>query len=504
MAPGRSDPVSQGTRERNGTGSSILLLEMKRTFLAATLLAACLSAQAQIASLEDSKILAKKVIDAIAKGDADAFLALAEPELIAQIGEPTARGFVGDLSKSGTFGDPVLTYDVGEVRYFNFTITKNEKTRNLVMVLGAGSASKFYSMGLQPVAKPKEKPYAPKTDNRGKSELDKVVQKSVERYFIGQEPVGVSIGILIKGKTYFYNYGEQTVGKGILPTKNSVYEIGSITKTMTGTLLARAVLDKKIGLDDDIRKYLPAGYDHIQWEGKPVTFRHLATHTSGLPANPASVSSISLYDPWKPLTREKLMNDLQKGKLQKEPGTEFEYCNLGVGLLGHLVADRYGKSYEAFLNDFILKPAGMNSSGITLTEAQSKNYIDAHNAKRGVTSHWNVNGVEAAGAVKSDCADMLKFSAWLMNPKNGAAKLATTKSSPLSTGPYADMGLCWGLAKTRVAGQTYHHSGGTGGFSTNLRIAPERQIAVIVMTNSYESGPENLGADILYLASQLK
>lgn len=477
---------------------------MKRTFLAATLLAACLSAQAQIASLEDSKILAKKVIDAIAKGDADAFLALAEPEFVAQVGEPAVRGFVGDLSKSGTFGDPVLTYDVGEVRYFNFTITKNEKTRNLVMVLGAGSASKFYSMGLQPAAKPKEKRYAPKTDNRGKSELDKLVRKSVERYFTAQEPVGLSIGILIKGKTYFYNYGEQTVGKGVLPTKNSVYEIGSITKAMTGTLLAQSILDQKIGLDDDIRKYLPAGYEHIQWEGKPVTFRHLATHTSGLPVKPAGVSSFTIYDPWKPLTREKLMMDLQKRKLQREPGTEFEYCNMGVGVLGHLVADQYGKSFEAVLSDLILKPAGMQNSGITLTESQTRNYVDAHNAKRGVTGHWNVNGIEAAGAVKSDSVDMLKFSAWVMDPKNEAAKLAMTKATPLTSGPYTDTGLCWGRTKTRVAGWVSQHSGGTGGFSTALKVAPERQIAVIVMTNSYESDPGDLSADILYLASQLK
>ena len=457
-------------------------------------------AQAQIASVEDSKILAGAILDAFNKGDGDAFIKLADPEFLNAMGEASLRGFAGSWKNAGQLMDPVLIHDVGEFRYFKFTIKKGEKSRETMMILGAGAKDKFFSLGLRGMPKPGKAPFTPKSDLTGSSPLDLAVKKATDFYYWQQQPVGTSIGILKDGRMSFYNFGETAVDSGVMPTKNSIYEIGSITKAFTGTMLARAVLDKKISLDDDIRRYLPKGFEHLHWEGTPVTVRHLSNHSSGLPSSPKSISSESLFNPWKPLTREQLFEDLRTDKMVAKPGEKVEYNNLAVGLLGHIIADRYKTTYESLLKDMILKPVGMKNSGIHLTPAQFGAFVNAHNGSRKQTSWWNVNGAEAAGAVRSDAEDMLKFASWVLDPKNKAAQLATTKT--ISAGPMLDLGLCWVLRKYRTVGRVYEHSGGTGGFTTQLVIAPDKKMAVVVLTNSFDSSPENLASDILFLASK--
>ena len=96
----------------------------------------------------------------------------------------------------------------------------------------------------------------PITDNPLKTKIDSLVQKCVVEIFNDKNIFGLSIGIYKNGKEFYYNYGSLEKDKHVLPTSATVYEIGSITKTFTGILLAQAFLDKKIKLDDDIRKYL--------------------------------------------------------------------------------------------------------------------------------------------------------------------------------------------------------------------------------------------------------
>ena len=235
--------------------------------------------------------------------------------------------------------------------------------------------------------------------------------------------------------------------------------------------------------------------------GTPVVVRQLSNHSSGLPITPKSIVTDSLFNPWKPLTREQLFKDLRTDKMVSKPGEKIEYNNLAVGLLGHLVAAQYQTDYETLLGRMILKPAGMKNTGIHLSPAQFQHYVDAHNSSRKKTSWWSVNGCEAAGAIRSDAEDMLKFASWVMNPKNKAVQLATTKTT--GAGPTVDLGLCWVLRKFRMAGNIYEHSGGTGGFTTKLVIAPEKKMAVVVLTNSFDSNPDNLASDILFLASNV-
>ena len=467
----------------------------------AVVVSSCSYSYAQVASAAEAQKIADSVIDAFNSQDIDRFLALGEKEFIAATGESSARDLVASWKESGTLSKAALILDTGEVRHYKFTVSKNGKSSDLVLSLGVNTDGKFFSLGLNGLPKPKGKPFEPKTDNPRKSAMDELVAKATSFYFQQTNPVGVSIAILKDGKAHFYNYGETAVDTGALPTKDSIYEIGSMTKAMTGTMLARAVLDKKLSLDDDIRKYLPAGFDHLQWEGTPVLIRHLSNHTSGLPSHPKSVDSNSLDDPWKPLTRKQLFEDLRTDKMVRKPGSQGAYSNLAVGVLGHIIADQYHRTYEALLRDLILLPAGMRSTAIHLTPSQEKLFVSPHNEESKPTSHWNVNGIEGAGAVRSSSADILKFSAWLMRPDNKAAQLAMTKSSDTVIVPLLDLGLCWVLRNSRTVGRTSEHSGGTGGFTTQIILSPEKRIAVVVLTNSFNSNPTGLAQDLLFLAA---
>ena len=103
--------------------------------------------------------------------------------------------------------------------------------------------------------------------------------------------MGLSIGILKDGKTIFYDYGETAKGNAQLPDQNTIFEIGSISKTFTAILLADAVNSGKIKLDDPVSKYLPDSIPKLQYNNVPITIASLSNHSSGIPRMPNNMSS---------------------------------------------------------------------------------------------------------------------------------------------------------------------------------------------------------------------
>jgi CubicO group peptidase (beta-lactamase class C family) len=102
--------------------------------------------------------------------------------------------------------------------------------------------------------------------------IDTLVQKLGEKFMSNPQAVGLSIGIYDKGKSSYYNFGTTTKDKNDLPSENTTYEIGSITKTFCSYLLARAVLEKKVILTDDIRKYIGGDYPNLEFNGHAIQY----------------------------------------------------------------------------------------------------------------------------------------------------------------------------------------------------------------------------------------
>lgn len=197
------------------------------------------------------------------------------------------------------------------------------------------------------------------TDNPLKKPLDSLVDQSVSAFMKNNSRVGISIGVIKDGTSYLYNYGSTLKEKQNLPTGNTVYEIASITKTFGATLLAKAVLDKKVSLQDDIRKYLSEDYPNLNDNETPVTLLNLANLTSGLPnwmpdkdifgkADPDAIPFIldSVHTKY---SRKDFFHDLHDVKLTAVPGSFSKHCNTAAQLLGFIMESVYKNSFEHLL-----------------------------------------------------------------------------------------------------------------------------------------------------------
>ncbi|HEU4609625.1 MAG TPA: serine hydrolase domain-containing protein, partial [Chitinophagaceae bacterium] len=186
------------------------------------------------------------------------------------------------------------------------------------------------------------------SDNPLRTRLDSLVDQRVQRYFRDGKSVGLSIGIVEKGATHFYNYGETQAGNKQLPDKHTIFEIGSTTKSFTGILLGQAILDKKIQLDRDIRDYLKEPYPNLSFRGTPIRIRDLANHTSGITRIFPNMWQRAAYDSLNPLqdyNRELLYEGLHQMKMDTLPGKIYSYSNMAVALLGTILEDAYRQDY---------------------------------------------------------------------------------------------------------------------------------------------------------------
>src|SRR4051812_19644476 len=172
-----------------------------------------------------------------------------------------------------------------------------------------------------------------------------IVEQSVDPLLKSDAIVGCVVGIFDHDKTDVRGYGEIHRGAGDKPTGNTIYEIGSMTKAFTGTLLADMVKRDLVKLDDTVQNYLPANVKLHVAEKKPIKLVDLASQSSGLPRMPDNVNPKDARNPYADYTSERLFEFLKNLQVSRPPGT-YEYSNLGVGLLGSLLARKAGKSYE--------------------------------------------------------------------------------------------------------------------------------------------------------------
>lgn len=322
------------------------------------------------------------------------------------------------------------------------------------------------------------------TDNPMQTGLDSLIDRSVRRYLQDNRAVGVSIGILIENKTYFYNYGETKAGNGKLPGNRTVYEIGSITKAFTGILLAQAVLDKKINLDDDIRKYLKDAYPNLEYKGTPISIKDLTNHTSRITRIFPNMWERPEYDSLNPLkdyTRKLLYEGLHNMKMDTFPGRVSSYSNMAVALLGTILEDVYNQSYISLVSKNILEPLSMRDTRIDISTLPANAIAWPHNGNRQPVPHWDLQCLPAMGALRSTTFDLVQF----IKANNTGASAAIALSHQLTRGTNKDgMGMNWFIHTTPEGYREIEHSGGTGGSRSSLNCYPEINAGFIILTNS--------------------
>ncbi len=321
-----------------------------------------------------------------------------------------------------------------------------------------------------------------KHTNPLKTSIDSVVHREAKKYFDKNNGVGIIIGISNNGVRSYYGYGETKVNNQEIPTANHIFEIGSITKTFTGSLLSKAIADKKLRIDDPVKKYLPSGL-LLSKDNVEITFKNLTTHTSGLDGLMSNYTEAPDFDnnnPYKTYTEKLLFEYMKKNGPITRPGEKHAYSNWGVGLLGVTLSKVYKKSYKKLLQEFIWKPLNMNSTGLLVGPKQSSLFVDGHDAANITTSHWDFDCMAPAGGIKSNAIDMLNyFEAQLTNKLKFSAQ---SHQSLFVVSTNSFVGMNWFTQKFGNK-EIIWHNGGTGGFSTFGGFVKNDKTAIIIMAN---------------------
>jgi len=300
--------------------------------------------------------------------------------------------------------------------------------------------------------------------------------------------VGIIVGIINPSGTRYYSYGKTAVSGNQRPDENTVFEIGSITKVFTSTLLADMVERGEVTLDDQIEKYLPKGVRAPTRNGQSITLAHLATHTSSLPRLPDNLLPSDANNPYADYSVEQMYEFLSGYRLQRDIGAQYEYSNYGGGLLGHILALRSGMSYEGLFVQRIGNELGMGNTRITFTREMTRRLAKGHTGNIEV-SNWDIPALAGAGALRSTALDMLTFLAANMGLKQSrlySAMKTTHKQRNQAGPPDMHIGLGWHI-RTSGNRRLIWHNGGTGGYWGFVGFVKDKQTGVVVLTNTSQS-----------------
>jgi D-alanyl-D-alanine-carboxypeptidase/D-alanyl-D-alanine-endopeptidase len=303
--------------------------------------------------------------------------------------------------------------------------------------------------------------------------------------------VGVTVGILWQGERWTLGRGRLRATEAASVDANSIFEIGSVTKVFTATLLAEMVEQGLIRLDDPVQRHLPDDV-RVPIRGRPITLCDLATQTSGLPRLPPGLFRRSLrhrHDPYAGFSERDLLDAVAKTRLKRRPGVRLRYSNFGFALLGYVLARRAETSYEQLVRDLICAPLGLADTGIEIADDSSDRFADGHNRRGRSVPHWHLGAVAGAGGLRSTVNDLLRFlDLQLTAPATPLARAARATHASRATRGRLEQGLGWvSLPLRGDARRMLWHNGGTGGFRSFLGFVPDTSLGVVVLSNSARS-----------------
>lgn len=208
------------------------------------------------------------------------------------------------------------------------------------------------------------------TSKKAKEAVFATMDQTAKELLTNAKASAVSISIVKDNITYMRRYGVVEKAKGVKADSNVVFEIASVTKTFTGTLVAKAVIDGKINLEDDIRKYMNGNYPNLEYQGTPIKIKDLLTHKSGMLRQFPNYGEIAKGDNRafqikkidQEYSKEKFLGELKTSKPDVMPGTVYQYSNFGPQVCAFILENIYHKSFEKLISG---SPKGVNFYRIT-------------------------------------------------------------------------------------------------------------------------------------------
>lgn len=310
--------------------------------------------------------------------------------------------------------------------------------------------------------------------------VDEFVKAQMEQ----RKVPGLVLAIVKDGKPIKHEaYGIANMELNVPVRKDTVFEIGSVTKQFTAALVLLLVEDGKLSLDDTITRF----FDNAPAAWKDITVRHLLTHTSGL----KNYTGLPGFEMTKKLTPLKFVAALGAQPLESKPGDAFKYCNSGYNLAGYIIEKVAGKTYWDVLRERILEPLEMRATTKRDLEPIVTNRADGYELKGGkwINRDSDLTDVFAAGAIVSTVGDLLKWNAALDSGKmfSKSTRQVMWTGVKLNNGATHPYGLGWRLDDHNKR-RTVWHSGSTSGFTASLLRFPDEKLAVIVLCNLGEQG----------------
>lgn len=307
---------------------------------------------------------------------------------------------------------------------------------------------------------------------------------------------GIVVGVISSNGITYYSYGVKSLETNDAVDENSVFEIGSISKTFTGILLADMVIKGDLNLDDPLQSLLPNGITAPTKNGEAIKLFQLSNHTSSLPRLPNNMSPANPSNPYADYSEKQLYDFLNSYELTRDIGSKYEYSNYAAGLLGHVLASKRKLTYEELMVEVIAKPLGMENTRVVLTPQMKKNLAMGH--RNGLeVENWDSPTLTGAGAIRSTAVDMLKYLAANMGIEKSslypAMQLAHKNSRSEDSNPI--VGLGWHTLEQDGV-QIIWHNGGTGGYRTFAGFIKGGDKGVVVLSNS-NAGVDDIGFHLL-------
>jgi len=316
---------------------------------------------------------------------------------------------------------------------------------------------------------------------------DEIREILVKRIDQQKQAVGIVVGVIEPAGRRVVAFGNLATGDSRTLDGDTIFEIGSVTKVFTSLLLADMVNRKEVALDDPAAKYLPENVKMPERSGKSITLHDLSTHTSGLPPLPSNFKPKDLRNPYADYSVDDLYQFLSGYTLPRDPGSEFEYSNLGGGLLGHVLAYRAGTDYESLIGTRITQPLGMPDTGITLSSSMTQRMATGYTGMLAPTANWDLPTLAGAGSLRSSANDMLTLLEAFLGYKQSslapAMNVMLEVRRPTGQGGKGAIGLGWIIMAPHDR-EIAAHDGGTGGFRAWVGYDPKERIGVVVLSNA--------------------
>lgn len=330
--------------------------------------------------------------------------------------------------------------------------------------------------------------------------IDKYANKTLQ----GNNINTIALSVYKNDNFYHNYYGEIDKNSGIKPNDSTLFEVASISKVFLGSLVAKAVLENKISLNDDIRIYLKEDYSNLEYKGTPIIIKNLLTHTLGLEnKTPKGLANFNKKvrsgyyeqnnEPYN-YNMGDFLTELKSSKLNKKPGTYYNYNSVGPELLAYILEQVYNESYASLLKKFFSK-LDMKNTYLNDYSKIRKHIANGYKEDKLMPLERN-SLLGGTSGIVTTLPDLSKFMKYQLENKDPLINESTKKLFDNNDGD--ELGYLWEVGEAKEEGFYYSKSGTSSGVQSVILICPDSSYGFILIVNNTSDKAFNDWVNLYY------